>query len=381
MTKTSPTHYPQIIVGAGYVGCLLALLLHRAGQSVLVIEKSGSKIRSDDRHFGLTKETRLILEELGLWKTLSAQSTDIRAMRIFIADDESTPFLSLQNSRGVPVGRMIPAADLQRVLREALLEAGVDIVYNTEIVAVRNTHASVTIETAAGESYSTVLLVAADGMHSPSREFAGIAVRQKELAQQAQQWKIVHHEPHEGIAYEILLPEGPFVVLPGGDAYTSKLVWCCDENRASDDETALREHFPASLGEISLLEYIGRYRLTEQKAESPYRGRIVLVGDAYQRVHPVAAQGLNLGLRDAMALSRMLIDAEYLGLDRGSPQMLRSFAKSRQWDRFTVRHLTRLLGRKSDGNAPYLRTPKRLLGKILATAPAKHLIRRAFHGE
>ncbi|NQY82100.1 MAG: FAD-dependent monooxygenase, partial [Alphaproteobacteria bacterium] len=213
-------------------------------------------------------------------------------------------------------------------------------------------------------------------------ELAEIALEIKDYHQCAEQWKIVHENPHQNAAYEYLLPHGPYVVLPTTEPCTSKLIWCHEEDGAEYDlESQLIAHFPPALGEVSLLEHISAYPLNLQRAKSSYNGRVVLIGDAYQRVHPVAAQGLNIGLRDAQALAASLIDAQRLGLDHGTPHRLEGFHQQRRFDRFLVRSLTDFLGDKAGFDTPLFWRLHRVLGKLFATRPARCLIREIFHGE
>ena len=364
-----------IIIGAGYVGCTLALLLKRAGLSVVVLEKAPEKVSiPDDRHFGIARETRLLLENLGLWPELQAQVTEIATMQIQSVNEN---LLSLGNDQDV-IGRILPAALLHATLRRAVQEAEIPILFDqhvTELIQHTN-RIEITINT--GELLVAPLLVAADGMHSQTRTLADIDVQIRDYNQNAQQWRITHTQAHHAQAFEMLLPEGPYVVLPTKDPKSSKLIWCRDKDTEPDDSILMR-HFPTQLGEIEILDYIGAYPLNMQQAKTPYQGRVVLVGDAYQRVHPVAAQGLNIGLRDAQALAEILIEAQYLGLDMGSRQLLNRFAASRHTDRFMVRSLTDFLGDKA--GKPALQKPLGMLSHLLATAPAKRAIRTAFHGE
>ena len=354
----------------------MALLLKRAGINVTILEKASEKsIIPDSRHFGIARETRILLQDLGLWTTLQPQITEIATMQI---DTTEKTLLRLGDSDHI-IGRMLPAALLHKTLRQALQNAKVPIIFDshcTELVSHRN---HVEISTNKGALITTPLLIAADGMHSGTRELAGIDLEVRDYHQNAQQWRIVHTQPHENQAFEVLLPHGPYVVLPTQEPNSSKLIWCISNKNPEPCEADLISLFPTQLGEVEMLESLGHYPLSFQRAKACHQNRVVLVGDAYQRVHPVAAQGLNIGLRDAQVLATMIIEAQHLGLDMGSTQLLKRFEENRRLDRQTVYSLTDFLGDKA--GKPVLQKSLGMLSKVFATKPAKRIIRKAFHGE
>ncbi len=364
-----------LIIGAGYVGCTLALLLKRAGCSVAMLEKAPEKVSiPDDRHFGIARETRLLLQDLELWAELQTQVTEIATMHIHSTDKT---LLSLGNDQDI-IGRILPAALLHKTLRRTVQEADIPILFDHHVTELIQHTNHIEISTNTGKLLTTPLLIAADGMGSGIRALAEIDIEIRDYRQNARQWRVTHTQPHDSQAFEVLLPEGPYVVLPTQDPNSSKLIWCTHNDTEPDDSTLI-SHFPAPLGEIQMLDYIGAYPLNMQQAKSGYQGRIVLIGDAYQRVHPVAAQGLNIGLRDAQALAEMIIKAKYLGLDIGSQAFLKDFVARRRLDRLMVRGLTDFLGDKA--GKPALRKPLGMLSNLLAIPPAKRTIRAAFHGE
>ena len=364
------------IIGAGYVGCTLALLLKRAGLDVTILEKAAENSSiSDSRHFGIARETRILLQDLGLWTTLQPQTVEIATMQI---DTTEKTLLRLGDSDHI-IGRMLPAALLHKTLRQALKSAEVPIAFEshcTEFIAQPN---HVEISTNKGALMTTPLLIAADGMHSGTRKLARIDLEVRDYHQNAQQWQIIHTQPHENQAFEVLLPHGPYVVLPTQEPNSSKLIWCISNKNPEPCEADLIDLFPPQLGEVEMLESLGSYPLTFQRAKACHQNRVVLIGDAYQRVHPVAAQGLNIGLRDAQALATMIIEAKHLGLDMGSAALLKQFAENRRLDRRTVYGLTDFLGDKA--GKPALQKSLGMLSEVFATKSAKRIIRKAFHGE
>ncbi|NQY82101.1 MAG: FAD-dependent monooxygenase, partial [Alphaproteobacteria bacterium] len=144
----------HIIVGAGYAGCLLALLLKRAGYEVLVLEKAASNaITSGDRYFGIARETRILLQELGLWQQMQNQCTPIAAMHIHTPADPERAWLSLGQEDDYVIGCVIPAHLLHEVLRVAVADAGVVVLFETCIARLEQRTQRVEVTTDRGEIF------------------------------------------------------------------------------------------------------------------------------------------------------------------------------------------------------------------------------------
>jgi 2-octaprenyl-6-methoxyphenol hydroxylase len=197
----------------------------------------------------------------------------------------------------------------------------------------------VTVTLASGGSLAAALLVAADGKRSRLREQAGIECVRWSYPQLGIVTTVAHAKPHRGRAVQHFLPGGPFAILPlKGDR--SSIVWTEDKAKAAaimtaDEATFMRElarRFGPALGEITLAGPRQSFPLDLQIARAFTSDRLVLVGDAAHAVHPLAGQGLNIGMRDVAALTEILVEGARLGLDLGSPALLGRYERWRRFD-------------------------------------------------
>ena len=197
------------------------------------------------------------------------------------------------------------------------------------------------------ERYRAQLVVAADGRDSPSREKMGIGL----IGWSYPQWGIVatvaHEKPHEGVAYEHFLPSGPFAILPMTENRSS-LVWTEREDDRAADAGAVRRRVQRG-GGAALRQSSGRHASRRSalvlSAEIPSGARLcaprfALAGDTAHGIHPIAGQGLNLGLKDAAALAEVVLDAARLGLDIGALDVLKRYERWRRFDSVTLCGLT-----------------------------------------
>ena len=342
-----------LIVGGGMVGGSLALALRRSGLRVGLIEArpfpTGNAPAFDDRVIALALGSRRILQGLGLWDELAAEATAIRrihvsdrghfgATRIDCADEgvEALGYVAELRAMGAVLTRHFEdSPELDLVMPAAL----VDLVQDA-------TGVTVTVERGSGasETLRGRLLVAADGTASPVRERLGIGVRRQDYGQVAVIANVATERPHRGVAYERFTEHGPLAMLPMGDGRCS-LVWThraaeAEARMAQDDDgfrEGLQQAYGWRLGRIGRVGRRASYPLALWRSEADYLGRCVLIGNAAHTLHPVAGQGLNLGLRDVAVLAELLWQAAHDGHDPGSPALLERFAAWRRDDlRFTA---------------------------------------------
>jgi 2-octaprenyl-6-methoxyphenol hydroxylase len=208
-----------------------------------------------------------------------------------------------------------------------------------------------------GTEIEASLLVAADGKTSPLRKRMGIATAEWSYPQTGIVCTMGHERPHEGVAHERFLPSGPFAVLPMTDdpkeGHRSSIVWteraaAAPAFLALDDEAfsaELAQRFGPYLGAVQVLGERWSYPLSLMHAEKYVLPRFALVGDAAHVIHPIAGQGLNLGLRDVAALSEVLVDAHRLGLDIGAVDTLAKYQRWRRFDNMALAAVTDGLNR------------------------------------
>jgi 2-octaprenyl-6-methoxyphenol hydroxylase len=225
-------------------------------------------------------------------------------------------------------------------------------------------HASNAIEVALadGETISARLLVGADGAHSKIREQAGIATHGWNYDQSAIVTTVGHEREHGGRAEEHFLPAGPFAILPL-TGKRSSIVWTETAREAAriialpDEEfhAELEKRFGLQLGDIAVIGPRRAFPLGLFTARSFIGGRLALVGDAAHIIHPIAGQGLNMGLRDVAALAESIADAARLGLDPGGANMLERYQRWRRFDTMSMGVATDGLNRLFSNNSDVLR--------------------------
>ena len=335
----------------------------------------GATHADDERASAIVASVRRLFETIGVWQFIADDAQPILDMVVTdsrLGDAVRPTFLTFAGevAPGEPFAHMIDNRRLIAVLTEKAREIGVDLRSTavTEFTRGRASDPKVdpsaeTIDIDAGLSDGTQLraslLVAADGARSTIRAKAGIATHGWSYGQSAIVVNVEHERDHQGRAEEHFLPAGPFAILPLKGNRAS-IVWTettaeAERIMALPDEAfdaELERRFKLHLGDIKV---IGRRRVHPLGffvARSFIAERIALVGDAAHLIHPIAGQGLNMGLKDVAALAEVIVDAERLGLDPGSPDVLERYQRWRRFDTMAMGvatdGLNRLFSNRSD---------------------------------
>ncbi|WP_226636736.1 UbiH/UbiF/VisC/COQ6 family ubiquinone biosynthesis hydroxylase [Brevundimonas poindexterae] len=359
MSETTDTDV--LIAGGGLAGASLALALHRAGLEVTVVDPQPFEAQLaptfDGRSTAIAFSTYRMLHTLGLGEDLAPHAC--RMDRILVTDGRrpgaaarapSSAFLRFDadeigaSTGGEPLGYMIENRRLRVALARALGETDVTVRAPVGVTAVETGIGRSTVTLSDGSRVRASLVVGAEGRRSVVRDAAGIGVIRQPYGQSGVVATVRMAEPHGNVAHEYFLPGGPFAILPLTDQRAS-LVWteptrAAEALRSASDRAFLAHltrRFGDFLGEVRPEGPRFVYPLELSLATAMTAPRVALIGDAAHGVHPVAGQGLNMGLKDVAALAEVLADARLLGEDIGAEPVLERYA---QWRRFDTVALT-----------------------------------------
>lgn len=349
------------IVGAGLVGASLALALGARGWRIALIENAlpaTGKPAWDERCIAINAASRDIFTQLGVWDDIGSASAPILATHISERGRFGVARFSAAEAGLDALGYNTPLRVLNAELqRRALAQRQLQTRIPAQVVGFEADAewATLSLAEADGERSSRLrcrLVVAADGAQSSLRQMAGIGVEVKDYAQVAVVSALRLRRPHAGVAYERFLHEGPLAILPkpddAGDPCCS-LVWTVAAQHApralslgdADYLNEAQQAFGERLGPFKALGRRSAYPLLRRMATQLTAQRLVLLGNAAQTLHPVAAQGFNLGLRDVAVLAAALLDAQVA--DPGDADLLARYAAARSDDRRRVADFTDLL--------------------------------------
>jgi 2-octaprenyl-6-methoxyphenol hydroxylase len=400
-------HINVLIAGGGFAGLTLAIALRQAlgsGFSVTVADPMLGRSHADDeRASAIVTSVRRLFETLGIWQALADQAQPILDMAVTDSrlDDAARPtFLTFGGDvePGEPFAHMIENRFLIGALETKARDLGVEL--RATAVADFPPPASgserqgreddgwIGVTLADGSALAARLLVAADGARSSIRERANIAVHGWNYGQSAIVINVSHERGHNGRAIEHFLPAGPFAILPL-KGNRSSIVWtetAADAKRlvALPDEAfhaELERRFKLHLGEITAISARRVHPLGFFVARSFIAERIALVGDAAHVIHPIAGQGLNMGLKDVAALAEVIVDAARLGLDPGAASTLERYQRWRRFDTMTMGLATDGLNRLFSNRSDVLRIVRDIgLGLVDRVPNLKHLFIREAAG-
>ncbi len=343
-----------LIAGGGLNGPALALALAQGGFKVAVIDARPAPARAeagfDGRAYALAIASKRLLQAVGVWDRVAAQSQPM--LKIMASDGHAgqgaSPFHLSFDSDEIeegPMGFMLEDRFLYAAFLAAMAEEpGITLLSGETAVAQEAGPQGVSVTLASGRRLTGRLLVGCDGRGSGVAARAGIRRQGWGYGQTALVTAIAHEKPHEGTAHQFFMPSGPLAILPLPGGHHSSIVWSETDASAAaiqalDDDgylAALRPRFGDFLGEIALAGARFTYPLSLSLAERFVADRVALVGDAAHGVHPIAGQGLNLGLRDVAALAEVLILAHRRGEDIGGAVVLEEYQRWRRFDATTL---------------------------------------------
>jgi len=369
--KRETGNYDIVIAGGGMIGTSLALALAPLGLRVAVVEaiarRDDQQPSFDDRSTALSRSTQRMFEAMGLWDDVVAASTPIASIHVSDKGRFGFSHITAEEQGVEALGYVVINRVLGEVLQSNLSAAENIDVYcpaRIESVELGPEQAAATLSSDDGDQTLTgSLLVAADGANSAVREMMGISVQQREYGQRAVIGNLLPEKSLQHRAFERFTPQGPLAILPIADDRAG-FVWTVGEHDADrvmaldDDEflAEIQEEFGYRLGRFSRVGTRASYPLILSKAVRLTATRSVLIGNSAHGLHPVSAQGFNLGMRDVAALCDCIADAPSEQVDPGNVQLLERYAEWRRSDQKKLVHFTDNLVRLFGSSRPGLRT-------------------------
>ncbi|HEX6859462.1 MAG TPA: UbiH/UbiF/VisC/COQ6 family ubiquinone biosynthesis hydroxylase [Caulobacteraceae bacterium] len=351
------THDADVIIaGAGMAGATAALALASGGLKPLLIDPLPFDAMVAPTFDG--RASAIAFSSFRQWRALGvAPMLEPHAQRIeqILVTDGKSPGASANAAapfflrfdaaeiadrcEGEPLGYLVENRHTRAALARAVKDAGIEVLAPARVERVEALPGYVQVILADGRQLTAPLIVGAEGRGSVVRKEAGIGVVGWDYPQTGVVCTVRMERPHEGVAHEYFLPGGPFAILPLTENRAS-LVWTEKRGRGEALKSTRPEVFHAHLmrrfgdflGEVAVEGPVFTYPLSLALAERMAAPRMALLGDAAHGVHPIAGQGLNLGLKDAAALAEVLVEASRLGEDIGSLAVLERYAAWRRFD-------------------------------------------------
>ena len=341
-----------LLVGGGFIGLTLGAALAQSGLRCAVIDREKTTTALDDKFDGRTSAIAFgsarALRTLGIWRRLEEFAEPILEIRV---SDNNAPFFLHYDHRELDpplrdeaLGFIVENRHIRRALFAHAAECpGLEFEDGISVVNLERSQSGVAATLSDGRVIEADLAIAADGRDSQIRREAGIPVARWSYPQTAIVCTVAHEKDHRGIAHERFLPAGPFAILPMKNRRSS-IVWTERSGEAPRilklDAAAFKAELERRIGDfLGKLEVVvprWSYSLGLIHADRYVDRRLALVGDAAHAIHPIAGQGLNLGLRDVAVLAEVLTDAKRAGRDIGAPEVLARYERWRRFDAFAL---------------------------------------------
>lgn len=386
-------HPDAIVVGGGVVGAACALALARAGLGVSLVEAAApppwSVEAPDLRVFAFAADNARLFGDLGVWDAIAAARVQpYRRMCVWDAAGGGDLVFDADRYGRRELGWIVENGLLQDRLWAALPGAGVRVQCPAKVEALEQAGDGVRVRLADGSWLQGRVAIAADGARSTLRDLAGIATVAHDYRQRGVVGYVATERPHRETAWQRFLPGGPLALLPFAGGHCS-IVWTLPEAEATrvlalDDDAFGHELTRASDGRLGAVRPVSAraaFPLRRQLADDYLRGRVLVLGDAAHVVHPLAGQGVNLGLRDVAALQALVVNARESAGDWAAPSRLARWARARRSESAIAAHAFGAINRAYTSDniaAALLRGP--LLGLAGRLPPLTHALWRRAAG-
>jgi 2-octaprenylphenol hydroxylase len=386
--------FDVVIAGGGLVGLSLAAVLGKADFKVAVLETRMADFdwpqgSIDLRVYAVTRASQALLTAVGAWSAMQTSAAPFREMRVWDAGGNGDIHFDSAELGEPYLGHILESRVIEKALLEVVAELpSVSLLCPARVNAFELQGDRQHIELQDGRSLAAKLLVGADGKDSAVRGYAGIHARASDYGQQALVATVRTQLPHAETAWQRFMPTGPLAFLPLFDGRSS-IVWSADSAAArrlmelddADFRAALGEAFEHRLGEVLDCSERGLFPLRRQYAERYVAPRLALVGDASHVVHPLAGQGVNLGLKDVSELADTLVQARDRRRDIGALLVLRRYERARKGDNLAMMWVMDGFKQLFGSRATPLRWARNLgLNLVDAAPPLKNQIMRVAMG-
>ena len=355
-----------IIVGSGLVGMTLALMLSKLKHKVIILDKSSKKKLlgvKDSRTSAISQGSSRILKEISLWNKIKNKAQPINEINVSEGTNTNELNFNSESLNEGALGYIIDNTYLKKIFFKEILKSKlIKFIGEVNIKDIKNKSGSATIFSNKGK-FSAQLIVGADGRNSKMRFFANIKSFFFDYNQTAFVFNITHTLSHQSKAIERFFPSGPLALLPmqNNNKKSSSVVWTVDsplvkkllENK--DFYIEFQKKYADAFGRVTKASKPAIYNLNIISCYEYFRERIVLVGDACQAIHPIAGQGLNLGLRDSYHLAKIISDSLELGLDIGSTYVLKDYSLKRLVDKKLLIQATHRLNQLFSNNSKIIK--------------------------
>jgi len=357
----SQRNFDIVIVGGGLVGASLALALAEFDLRIALVDRQAFDAEKipfknapghfDPRVSAITPQSRQFLETIAVWHGIAAQRLcAYQHMEVWDGEGTGSIHFAAEEIQQSALGYIIENSVILAALYQTLpLHGNIELLTPWEIDSIAKTEDGVQLLASNGESLACSLVIAADGANSKLRELAGFATREWEYGHNAIVTTVKTALPHEATAWQRFMPTGPLAFLPLDDDKTagdsdlagqrfSSIVWSAVPERAEelmalDDDQfrhALGKAFEHRLGNIEWVDKRFQFPLRQRHAQTYFRDGVVLVGDAAHTIHPLAGQGVNLGLLDARALSQEIRRGLQAGRSLNDERILERYQRDRK---------------------------------------------------
>lgn len=376
--------YDIIIIGGGLAGMTQALLLGNAGFKTLCLDQGSIKdqIKSDERTTAISYGSSKILEKAGIWEDIAPHGCPITDIQILDGDSPVLLDFDVADLEKSALGWIFDNGLLRTVMAKTLKKnKNCTHIENAKLSDVKIDEHKANAVLEGGKNFEAKLIIGADGRRSKIRTIMGVKIKEWSYDQTAIIATITHEKPHQNIAVEHFKSEGPFAILPMNDneknEHRSAIVWTLhggnEKPYVENDNlflVAMRERFPAFYGDVLKTGKRMAYPLGLVHAHNYVTPRMALIADAAHGIHPIAGQGLNLGLRDADALYKIL--TTHKDQDFGTLDVLKEYETARRSDNTAMAVATDMLNKLFSNNMKSVNivrsTGLKLIEKI---APAK----------